>query len=317
VDIGLVLAFAASVLLIFAMRNIKSTTLIAPWCWLVVTIWSIALAHTLGHDNSDSAINLHRDSAGNPFSSPRQQYWIEAIQFGAHALVFCPFMSLLGARRPQNKMWEFIVFSLWIILVLPALETVLLSPGQLADTQGIRAWFMLTLIGVSALNIILSRFWISGILIGISQFMLVNPNLPSWTHLSYSYAMEAGLSLAIVSFLVAFLQPRPDRSNIREEDRVWLDYRDMYGGMWALRIKERINQSAALYGWDLRLTWTGFVAADGSELPRELPDKTEKVLHQHFYNLMRKFVPLQWIKDRLQNPEALQTKDSIQMDLKP
>ena len=316
-DIGLVLAFAATILLIFAIRKIRYTTLIAPWCWLLVTIWSIALAHTLGHDISDSANDLPGESVGNPSSNTHRHYWVEAIQFAAHALVFCPFMSLLGARRPQNKMWEFIVFSLWLILVLPALETVLLSPGQLADTEGIRAWFMLTLIGVSALNIILSRFWISGILIGISQFMLVNPNLPSWTHLSYSHAMEAGLSLAIASFLVAFIQPRPNRSNIREEDRVWLDYRDLYGGMWALRIKERINQSADLYDWDLRLTWTGFVTADGSDLPDVLPEKTEKVLHQHFYNLMRKFVTRQWINDRLQNSNSLEIENSEQTDVNP
>jgi len=311
VDLGLLLAAIATVLLGIAVINIKSTTLFAPWCWLVVTIWGIALAHTLNNEILGSS------GSGDAFTSSRQKYWIEAIQFGAHALVFCPFMSLLGAQRPQNKVWEFIVFSLWLILILPALETVLLSPGQLADTQGIRAWFMLVLIAVSAINVILSRFWISGILIGISQFLLVNPHLPNWSHLHYSHNMEAGLSLAIASFLVAFLQPKPDRSGIREEDLVWLDYRDMFGGMWALRIKERINQSATMYDWDLRLTWTGFVTADGSKLPEELPARTQEILHQHFYNLMRKFVPRDWINTRLNKSKSKLTDVSDPTVLNP
>ncbi|MEC9097201.1 MAG: hypothetical protein VX776_11240 [Planctomycetota bacterium] len=297
-DLGLFLAAVATILLGIALPKIKSTTLFAPWCWLILTIWSIALAHTLDTDVANSV------NSGDSLPNSRPRYWVEAIQFAAHALVFCPFMSLLGARRPQNKMWEFIVFSLWLVLILPALETVLLSPGQLADTQGIRAWFMLILIGVSAMNVILSRFWVSGLLIGVAQFLLVNPSLPSWSHLHFSHGMEVGLSVAIASFLVAFLQPKPNRTGIREEDVVWLDYRDMFGGMWALRIKERINQSATMYGWDLRLTWTGFVTADGAELPGKLPEKTQQVLHQHFYNLMRKFVSRDWINRRLLNPKS-------------
>lgn len=316
-DLGLLLAVAATILLGMALRNIRATTLFAPWCWLLVTLWSIALTHTLGGDSQQITDRHSGLSPERLLESARQQYWIEAIQFAAHALVFCPFMSLLGARRPQNKMWEFIVFSLWLILILPAFETMLLHPGQLPDTQGIRAWFMLILIGVSALNIVLSRFWISGILIGASQFLLVNPNLPNWTHLNYSHAMEAGLSLAIVSFLIAFIQPKPDRSRIREEDRVWLDYRDMFGGMWALRIKERINQSAVMYDWDLRLTWAGFVTADGLELPEELPEGTQQVLHQHFYNLMRKFVARDWINIRLKHPRSKLTDETDRPDLKP
>tara|TARA_Y100001960_G_C14781417_1_gene887059 strand:+ start:8324 stop:9205 length:882 start_codon:yes stop_codon:yes gene_type:complete len=290
VDLGIILAGIATMLLGVAFGKIKTTTLLAPWCWLLATIWSIAVSH---------AMMPASDAAGD-------QHWIDALQFSAHAMVFCPFMSLLGARRPQNKMWEFIVFSLWLVLILPALETVLLNPGQLADTQGLRAWFMLILIAVSALNVILSRFWISGIFIGVSQYLLVNPNLPHWARLDYSHTVELGLGFAIASFLIVFILPKPDRAHLREEDRVWLDYRDMFGGMWALRIKERINSSATMYRWDLRLTWDGFVTADGSALPDELPEKTQKVLHNHFYSLMRKFVPRVWIDKRLGRETARQ-----------
>jgi hypothetical protein len=80
---------------------------------------------------------------------------------------------------------------------------------------------------------------------------------------------------------------------------VWLDYRDMFGGMWALRIRERINVTAKMNDWDLRLAWDGFTAADGTPLPATLPAETQRSLHLNFWNLMRKFVNQSWIDRRL------------------
>ena len=73
--------------------------------------------------------------------------------------------------------------------------------------------------------------------------------------------------------MIAFLQPKPDRSKIREEDR-WLDYRDMFGGMWATI---KTDKSVLMYDWDLRLLMAGFVTADGLDLPEELPERTQQV----------------------------------------
>ena len=88
---------------------------------------------------------------------------------------------------------------------------------------------------------------------------------------------------------------------MRVEDQVWLDYRDMFGGMWALRIRERINATAKMNNWDLRLAWDGFTAADGTPLPDTLPADTQHILHLNFWNLMRKFVNQSWIDQRLKS----------------
>jgi hypothetical protein len=41
-------------------------------------------------------------------------------------------------------------------------------------------------------------------------------------------------------------------------DRVWLAFRDAYGAVWALRVMERINQTARQTGRQERLGWQGF-----------------------------------------------------------
>ena len=284
-NIGIILALIATALLVAALPRVRGTTLLSPWCWLVTAIWAIAVVHLIP-DEGLSATGRH---------------WHEAIQYSAHSLIFCPFMSLLGARRPQNRMWEMVVITLWFILVLPALEVVIVRPGQNYDTQGIRAWFMMILIFVSSMNIILGRFWICGILIGCAQFALVNAHLPSWLQFQSTAMVPWGLGFAIAALIAMFALPKPDRSKMRVEDQVWLDYRDMFGGMWALRIRERINVTAKINDWDLRLEWDGFTAADGTLLPDILPIETQRTLHLNFWNLMRKFVNQSWIDQRLKS----------------
>ena len=284
-NIGIILALIATTLLVAALPRVRGTTLLSPWCWLVTAIWAIAVVH-LTPTEGLSATDRH---------------WHEAIQYSAHSLIFCPFMSLLGARRPQNRMWEMVVITLWFILVLPALEAVIVRPGQNYDTQGIRAWFMMILIFVSSMNIILGRFWICGILIGCAQFALINTHLPSWLQIQSTAMVPWGLGFAIAALIAMFTLRKPDRSKMRVENQVWLDYRDMFGGMWALRIRERINVTAKINDWDLRLEWDGFTAADGTPLPDILPAETQRTLHLNFWNLMRKFVNQSWIDQRLKS----------------
>ena len=284
-NIGLILAWIATALLIAALPRIRRTTLLSPWCWLIAAIWAMVLSHSV------EPIEIHATD----------RHWYQALQYSAHALIFCPFMSLLGARRPQNKMWELVVLTLWIILVLPALEAIFIRPGQIYDTQGIRASFMLILILVSSMNIVLGRFWICGVLLACAQLALVNQHLPDWCHLSLSNLPVWGMGFAIAALSLVLIMPRPDRSGLTREDRVWLDFRDMFGGMWALRIRDRINVLAKNHDWDLRLEWHGFCRRNGDALPEELPEGVQEILHLNFWNLMRKFISQPWLDARLNN----------------
>jgi hypothetical protein len=72
-------------------------------------------------------------------------------------------------------------------------------------------------------------------------------------------------------------------------DRVWLDFRDLLGTMWALRVLERINAASSQNGWGARLTWRRWIV---SQAPPE-------ALQRSLRMLLRRFVSEQWIDERL------------------
>ncbi len=47
----------------------------------------------------------------------------------------------------------------------------------------------------------------------------------------------------------------------RRYDRVWTDFRDLFGTVWSLRVMERVNETARLQQWNWELTWSGFTPA--------------------------------------------------------
>ena len=67
-------------------------------------------------------------------------------------------MAILGAKRPQNIGWQFIVGSLWIVLILPAADNVLLWRGGQLNIGAVREWFLTVLLFVGLSNYLLTRY---------------------------------------------------------------------------------------------------------------------------------------------------------------
>jgi hypothetical protein len=80
-------------------------------------------------------------------------------------------------------------------------------------------------------------------------------------------------------------------------DREWLDFRDRFGALWALRVAERINAAAVGNSWPVRLTWNGYGAVDGWAIPEpdSLPPDVRQALQTTKDNLLRRFVAPAWI----------------------
>ena len=221
------------------------------------------------------------------------------VNYCASVLVFCPVMSTLGARRPQNRAWEFITASLWIILALPALEVLFARQGESFDVRGLRSWFFVVLIFISVSNIALSRFWISGILFGVVQTLLVSEFLPTWIQFSMESSATVALVVAAIAIGLACFLPVTDRTDRSGIDRIWLRYRDTFGGLWAVRTCESINAYARMQDWEIRLTWDAFVSVDGQPwADHELSSDSELVekIHLLLKNQLRRFVDDAWIE---------------------
>ena len=66
---------------------------------------------------------------------------------------------------------------------------------------------------------------------------------------------------------------------------MWLQFRDAYGAFWALRILGRVNETAELQQWPMRLEWQGFATTDDAS-PTELQLAE---VEQCFETLLRRF----------------------------
>jgi hypothetical protein len=54
-----------------------------------------------------------------------------------------------------------------------------------------------------------------------------------------------------------------------EFDRIWRDFRNRYGLVWAQRVREQFNRAAHHAGWPISLGWRGLPVASCAASPDE------------------------------------------------
>lgn len=272
------LALAGLFALAWRKSSISGTTLVAPWCWSTASLLAIAI----------SEVSVGLDGPLPPSG------WVVPLRFAAAMTTFCPMMAVLGAKRPQDRGWQFIVLTLWAILSLPSFKWLLF--GGVQEIHPARFWFLVILTLVGAANGIGTRFWPSSVLVCLGQMALVAPYFPSTQSLlPGARAPLLGLLAFVIAWgLLALGLPR-SRPAVKPLDRVWLDFRDAFGLVWSLRVAERINASAAIAQWPVVLGWHGFRARENDCPVDELPE----VVRDSLRMLLRRFVSPAWIDARL------------------
>ncbi len=277
-------------------RSVQGTTLIGPLWWM---FGSIAVM------GGTQFVALFANRAAGSESSS----WEATVVFAAASSSFCPLMSLLGAKRPQDRGWHFVVISLWAILVLPVAESLALRHGQMPDVQGARSWFMLILIALGMVNFLPTRFWFPAILFGSGQMLMLANSLPVVRDSVDSSPTMTGFSCCSAACILAGLLVNRRSTSSGSLDRVWTDFRNAFGLLWGLRVAEQINFAARTSKWPLTLRWRGFVDADGGRIDLDsLPNETQQPLLQAMQNLLRRFVSSNWIASRMKNEIDLETE---------
>ena len=131
----------------------QGTTLVAV-CAALVSLVSIV------------AVEIVAAIAGEPTS-----WWLAALRLIAATSSFCPIMALLGAKRPQDRGWQFIVAALWGILSLPSVQWLLF--GGVREIHPAQLGFLAVLVGVGVVNGAATRYWPSSLLYGCGQAALL------------------------------------------------------------------------------------------------------------------------------------------------
>ena len=263
--------------LLLARGKIQGTTLVWPWAWTVAAIAAVTLC--------EAVIGVVDHAAGVG--------WAPALRYAAALVTLCPFISLLGARRPHDGAWQFIVGCFWLVFVLPAVTTVLAGRSQSLDLHAVWGWFLWLLILGGAVNMLATRSWLSAAATAVAQALLLAPQLPPAGGELNATGRGVALTLVAAAPLLAWIACRRTDLNVAPWNRAWLDFRDLFGVAWSLRAMERFNTAARLAGWDCNLGWFGFnAAAEDSAVVLHGPAQTA------FVNVLRRFVSPKWLKER-------------------
>lgn len=288
------LGLAAGLLILFRLRPaLKNTTLPSAWRWLVagVLLWSGVWFVTV-----------------LTWVVPRPA--ADALWFAVAVVMLCPGIAVLGARRPGSRAWTwFVLLPLLFVLGWPLLVAWFHNGDAVrwqVETPVMLGYVLVLVMGAG--NYWGTRWTGASVLLVAALLLLVVPMS------SLALAFPADLkqcqvwsTLALsAAFVTAWISARRPRCAFTPYDRLWLDFRDWFGVVWASRIRERLNETARNEHWPMRLEWHGFVAADQNG-DRAISAKMDERLVYNLRWLLRRFVDPEWIDARLAGNTAAET----------
>ncbi|MDG2385310.1 MAG: hypothetical protein P8N76_26810 [Pirellulaceae bacterium] len=271
-------------LVLTRLPRLQGTTLVAPARWIMLSLLVVSFTET--------AIGW--------LAPPSASTW----RYLASISTLCPTMAVLGAKRPQDRGWQFIVASLWLVLALPAAQDLAFAGGTVFSLHPTWEWFLLLLIAIGCSNQLPTRFGIATLLVTAAQIVLLGGQLPFLQSWNWQRWHWLALPMITGAIALAWLQTRKQRT-ASGWDQVWTDFRDQFGTVWALRVMERMNHATRMHDWKARLSWRGFLATEHSgETPNPTQQKLDKEMEVSFRTLLRRFVSPAWIDSRLADNQS-------------
>jgi hypothetical protein len=282
-------AILSSVPPVLAARiRLRKTTLLGAWLWGAgaLGLWTITFFLTEG-------LGWLPEGAAD-------QMWLASA-----VLLVCPFVAVLGARRPGSRVWDlFIVAPLAVVLDLPAVTAWNrdFSPAALHLEVPMLAGYGLVLL-MGAGNYLGTRFAVPALL-AAAALLLVPVSMSSLHGLPEAIPARAVSTLLLgIAVWAAALKMRkaPAKSRagaITPFDWLWNDFRDLYGIVWARRVLDRVNDAAVHDNWPVRLHLHGFAPLDPSR-PLSLASEDSRQIERTFRWLLRRFVDPDWIDERI------------------
>jgi hypothetical protein len=214
-------------------------------------------------------------------------------------------VSVLNARIPGERVWAGLMVVLVVVFLIPWLEEPTRlrrapASGQLhLDAPWTIFYGLLVLVGLT--NYLPTRFGLAAACLGLVFLLeylgLTRMDWPAerratlWSWVAWTFAL---------SIWVARTSAVRPAGHERFE-RLWFWFRDHWGVVWALRVRERFNRSADLARWPVRLSWFGLepTAPLSHDVAAVCPAEAEAA----FRGLIRRFAQ-PWRLDEASDPLA-------------
>ncbi len=266
--VTLVLMIVALVAIGIVFRTVRETTLVGAGGWALVAIVGLSWLRFSG-----------------AFTSPLES-------FVAGVLTLGPGVAVLGAKRPQQHAWHFIVLTSLVMLTMPAVEGLVFGHGRMPELHGVRQGLIVGLIGLSWANYVATRYTIPITMFAAGQLLIMARHL-SWFFGPLDEELTSvGITCVYAAVVLAWLIGRrryPHRDVI---DGPWRAFRDSYGAAWSLRVAERFNATAKANDWPIELHWSGWQPRIEQPEPKEIDLAWVQCLDA----LLRRFVSREWIE---------------------
>jgi hypothetical protein len=274
--------------------GVRGTALESAWpcaafvwlVWLIVT--GLAAAERLGALSS-----LHA--------------WIDVLWYLAAILALTPPVAVLGARRPAARVWTaFVLIPLVLVFAWPVLAALQQAAVPVAFALEAPLLVGFTLVAVmGAGNYLGLRFSSSALLWIAGLLLVVLPLCPATS--GWVFEAQTGRALGTLCLVAsAWLADRqtkghnagtlPQRAPL---DRVWRDFRDLFGIVWARRIQERFNDEARQQALPFHLGIDGLEDATGRAPAAAVDGQSLAAAEASLRWLLQKFVDRDWIDRRL------------------
>lgn len=219
------------------------------------------------------------------------------VVYLATLAAFAALISVLNARSPGGGAWAILMALLVVVFLVPWLEgSGLVREGDGWDRLRLTPpWtiFYGLLVVAGVTNFLPTRFALAAVWVGVgfvAEYLGLTRS--DWSHATRGRVWTAvPLCFALAAWFADLetLRSVPVPPGL---GRLWAWFRDAWGVVWALRVKERFNRAAESSGWPIRLTWHGVAPVD-SDGPPEIPPDAAATLA----GLLRRFATAERIEE--------------------
>jgi hypothetical protein len=182
---------------------------------------------------------------------------VTMLRYVALSLTACAGIAVFGARRPGAGPWNFVVLALLVLNLSPLAEGALtgrdIFPGEL------RAICLAGTLFVGTVNYVPTSFGVAA----LTAMAGSTCTLLSFFYPNSELAVNSGMSLVgnaciavtpWLAYLATFKRRDPSQCM---PDKLWLEFRDRFGFVWAERLREQFNRASVHSGLAVRLGWRG------------------------------------------------------------
>ncbi len=234
--------------------------------------------------------------------------WANCLWYLAAVVALIPPIAALGARRPINRTWTWFVLAPLVAVfswpIMPAVWSGAESPAAFDLEMPVVVGFVLVSI-MGAGNYLGLSHSISAVLWIAGLWLMVLPLCPTtagWMTDPWPARAWATLCLVAAGWIADRQVARRRRAVNAGRlplDRVWGDFRELFGIVWARRIMERFNDDARRHGLQLRLGLYGLEDAAGSRVDDRVDAASLVAAETSLRWLLQKFVDPDWIDRRV------------------